>query len=124
MLEAITGGEALAEMYKVRLMALVAAGTLLLLSSRAWAQDSAKLFQDKCTACHGDNGKGDGPAAVAYNPRPKDFASPEFWEPSMTEQKIILTIENGHVDMPPMDQNPAQAVELARYLIARFKPKQ
>jgi len=105
-------------------MALVAAGTFLFLGSRARAQDAATLFKDKCTVCHGENGKGDGSAAVAYSPRPKDFASPEFWEPSMTEQKIILTIENGHVDMPPLDQNPAQAKALAAYLISRFKPKQ
>lgn len=27
----------------------------------------------RCSACHGDTGKGDGPAAVALNPKPRNY---------------------------------------------------
>lgn len=51
---------------------VVMVGAVWLLGSPVLAQGAATLFQDKCTPCHGDNGKGDGPAAVAYSPRPRD----------------------------------------------------
>lgn len=34
----------------------------------------AKYFENmRCSACHGDTGKGDGPAAVALNPKPRNY---------------------------------------------------
>ena len=33
------------------------------------------IYGDKCAPCHGLNGKGDGPAAVSLNVRPRDFTS-------------------------------------------------
>ena len=35
---------------------------------------AAANYSNFCTTCHGANGKGDGPAAAALNPKPKDFA--------------------------------------------------
>ncbi len=32
-----------------------------------------RVYRDNCQACHGANGRGDGPAASALNPRPADF---------------------------------------------------
>jgi mono/diheme cytochrome c family protein len=31
------------------------------------------LFQTHCSACHGPEGRGDGPAAAGLNPRPADL---------------------------------------------------
>ena len=34
----------------------------------------AKYLENmRCSACHGDSGKGDGPAAVALNPKPRNY---------------------------------------------------
>ena len=33
------------------------------------------LYQKRCSHCHGDEGKGDGPAAEFFTPRPRDFTS-------------------------------------------------
>jgi copper transport protein len=33
------------------------------------------LYQNNCVPCHGAEGRGDGPAAVSFNPPPADFAS-------------------------------------------------
>lgn len=35
--------------------------------------EGAVLFQKNCTACHGDTGKGDGPASASLNPKPASF---------------------------------------------------
>lgn len=37
-----------------------------------------QLYQQKCAGCHGDEGKGDGPAAELLVPRPRDFTSGKF----------------------------------------------
>ena len=31
------------------------------------------LFKERCAACHGDGGRGDGPAAAALSPPPADL---------------------------------------------------
>jgi mono/diheme cytochrome c family protein len=31
-------------------------------------------FAQMCAACHGPNGKGDGPAAASLNPKPRDLS--------------------------------------------------
>lgn len=37
-----------------------------------------KVFNTYCATCHGPKGKGDGPAAVALNPKPLDFSVGAF----------------------------------------------
>jgi len=45
----------------------------------AFAAGDAKKGKEKymenmrCSACHGESGKGDGPAAVALNPKPRNY---------------------------------------------------
>jgi len=34
----------------------------------------ARLYRENCAACHGDQGRGDGPAANSLNPPPADLA--------------------------------------------------
>jgi hypothetical protein len=33
------------------------------------------VYADRCATCHGASGRGDGVAATAFNPRPRDFAT-------------------------------------------------
>ena len=37
-------------------------------------------YTANCMACHGTDGDGQGPAAIALNPAPKSFTEPTFWE--------------------------------------------
>ena len=39
------------------------------------AQSAADVYAEKCAACHGDNGKGDGPAGQAMTPPPAPFST-------------------------------------------------
>src|SRR5260370_32316331 len=38
-------------------------------------EQGEKVAKVNCVACHGAGGKGDGPAAVALNPKPADWTS-------------------------------------------------
>lgn len=45
----------------------------------AKAFDAKSAFNTTCASCHGETGKGDGPAAVALTPKPAAFGAAEFW---------------------------------------------
>jgi mono/diheme cytochrome c family protein len=38
------------------------------------AGQAASNFSNLCSSCHGPSGKGNGPAAAALNPKPRDFS--------------------------------------------------
>lgn len=52
------------------------------------------LFQQTCASCHGNDGKGDGPAAVALNPRPANFTTGKF-KHGGSDAELFKTISNG-----------------------------
>jgi mono/diheme cytochrome c family protein len=49
------------------------------LASVAPAVDGRALYGERCSACHGATGAGDGPAAAAFDPRPRNFRDEAFW---------------------------------------------
>ena len=58
-----------------------------------------KLYNLACAACHGSSGKGDGPAAAALTPKPKDLASQKIGEQS--DGALFWKISEGKTPMPP-----------------------
>src|SRR5258708_29592728 len=52
-------------------LALIVAGG----SSAIAAQSASGLYSEKCAACHGDKGNGDGPAGQAMSPPPAPFST-------------------------------------------------
>ena len=42
-------------------------------NNAAAAQNAHAIFEQRCAACHGSNGMGDGPAAAAFQPPPEPF---------------------------------------------------
>jgi len=52
------------------------------------------LFVTTCSACHGEHGDGNGPAAAALNPKPRDFHTDEFKQ-GATVKDIFDTATNG-----------------------------
>jgi mono/diheme cytochrome c family protein len=57
-------------------------------------------FTKLCVPCHGKEGKGDGPAAVAFNPRPADFTTAEFWKDHPSDEDMKKHITEGLRLMP------------------------
>jgi uncharacterized membrane protein len=73
------------------------------------AQDTT--FQTLCATCHGAAGKGDGVAAAALTPRPRNFSDPE-WQKSVTDAQIRRAILEGGAAVgksPLMPPNPTLA---------------
>ena len=48
-----------------------------------------------CAVCHGREGRGDGPMAGNFNPRPRDFRDASAFKKGHSLAAIAQTIENG-----------------------------
>jgi caa(3)-type oxidase subunit IV len=57
-----------------------------------------ELYAMQCVSCHGANGKGDGPAASALVPRPRDFTTGEGWKNGRKPTMVFKTLKDG---LPP-----------------------
>jgi mono/diheme cytochrome c family protein len=88
-------------------------------------QKGKSIFVSTCVACHGSNGKGDGPAAASLNPKPRNFTSKEGWVNGPTLSGIFTTITQGISGsaMPPFSQfTPKERFALAHYIRQAFVP--
>ncbi|HKU45174.1 MAG TPA: c-type cytochrome [Polyangiales bacterium] len=66
------------------------------------------VFKTRCATCHGEGGHGDGPAAAALNPKPRNYTDPE-WQKTVTDDQLKKTIVGGGVAVgksPLMVPNP------------------
>jgi mono/diheme cytochrome c family protein len=57
------------------------------------------VFNEYCTNCHGDSGKGDGPDAMMYDPSPGDLTDAKHMN-SLTDGEIFYQITQGRKPMP------------------------
>ena len=67
------------ETHRDRSNTSIAAAVVLMAASLLFAvtplyAGAAQTYSQDCSACHGANGKGDGPASQMINPKPSDFA--------------------------------------------------
>lgn len=79
------------------LLFLLSTGLALVLSSGAVAGDPAageSKFRQLCASCHGNTGKGDGPAARGLRPPPADMTSSE-WQASVDDDYLREIITRG-----------------------------
>ncbi len=70
------------------------------------AAEAKDIFKYTCGACHGVSGKGDGLAAAALNPKPRDYTD-KAWQDSVTDAEIKKAILDG---LPPNDGTPSTMV--------------
>ena len=103
-----------------RVPCLVLGGVVLCLglavSLPAGAQEAtrgAKLYDKHCAACHGADGRGDGPAAFLLSPKPRDFTRGEFRLITTTngvpsDEDLLRVVTNGMPGsaMPAWDRLP------------------
>jgi uncharacterized membrane protein len=73
------------------------------------ASDEAKtIFLQRCTLCHGAKGLGDGPAAAALNPRPRNYTD-AVWQKSVTDDQLRAVIVGGGAAIGKSPLMPANA---------------
>jgi mono/diheme cytochrome c family protein len=67
----------------------------LIAASPQLIDEGRNLFEANCVQCHGEQGHGDGPAAVTMNPSPRNFTSPNGWTNGYDLPAIYKTLTNG-----------------------------
>ena len=73
----------------------------------AAAEDPREIFKTRCVMCHGESGKGDGAAAAALNPKPRDYTD-AAWQKSVTDDQIKQAIVGGGTAIGKSALMPAQ----------------
>ena len=109
-----------------RLAAAETAGTI----PPAATKEAAEIYTARCALCHGASGKGDGAAAAALNPKPRDYSDPA-WQGSVTDEEIEKIIVAGgtavgkSVMMPanPDLESKPDVVKALRASIRKFGSK-
>jgi len=83
-------------------------------------EEGKNLFAAKCQICHGANGRGDGPAGAALNPKPADFTKSSFWQNNAGE-KISRTVKNGKGVMPAFNLKEDEVKAIVDFMTHTFK---
>jgi cytochrome c551/c552 len=71
-------------------------------------QQAKLLFDNVCSTCHGLDGTGNGPAAEALNPKPRNYTDPE-WQKATSDDDIKKIILEGGQAVGKSGMMPAQA---------------
>lgn len=94
-------------------------------AATAIPEESRKVFADRCASCHGAEGKGDGVASAALNPKPRNYTDQE-WQKATSDQElrdIIVKGGGGVGKSPMMPPNPdlADKPEVVNGLVALIR---
>jgi len=64
----------------------------------ASAKKGEKVFMKRCSFCHGETAKGDGPAGARFTPKPANLTSESVQ--GQTDGEIFWKVSNGRGNMP------------------------
>ncbi len=84
-----------------------------------------ETFKTVCSSCHGEDGRGNGPASTGLNPPPRNFHSKEDWVNSPKLSGIYTTLEKGIQGSGMISYEylpPADRIALAHYIRQTFVP--
>jgi mono/diheme cytochrome c family protein len=71
-------------------------------------KEAKEVYATRCSTCHGTGGKGDGAAAAALSPKPRDLTD-AVWQKTLADdyvEKIIVQGGAGVGKSPLMPPNP------------------
>lgn len=82
------------------------------------------LYAVNCASCHGPQGFGDGPAAIALNPKPRNYHG-TFWRFGGGVARIVQTISNGSpgTGMAAFANIPLEDRFALAHYVRTFEPK-
>ena len=75
------------------------------------AEEGKKVYMQFCSSCHGQSGKGDGPAAAALNPKPRDHTDKEYMS-KLSDDDIFKVVKNGGASVGKSPLMPAWGATL------------
>ncbi|WP_107685605.1 c-type cytochrome [Niastella koreensis] len=80
------------------------------------------LYTANCGPCHGDKGRGDGPAAAGLNPKPADHTS--AFVQNESDGSLFWKITEGRTPMPSYKKTftDEQRWEIVTYIRSLAKP--
>jgi mono/diheme cytochrome c family protein len=89
--------------------------------------EAQQIFATRCSVCHGQDGRGDGPGSAALDPKPRNYHDEE-WQERTTDEEIRQAILYGGAAVgksPSMVANPdltskPEVVAALTQLIRRF----
>jgi mono/diheme cytochrome c family protein len=73
-------------MLRAFLLAIVLGAAVDAAVDAAEPPSGAQVYAERCSGCHGDHGAGDGPAADALVPKPRNFRDATFWRDRTFDQ--------------------------------------
>lgn len=81
-----------------------------------------QIFLGNCVPCHGEKGKGDGPAAQTLPEKPRDLTNPQTYKIGASLETIMQTVSNGIPGTPmapwSIKLTPDQIRAVANYVLA------
>lgn len=83
--------------------------------------EGERIYQTKgtCFTCHGTTGRGDGPAGLELNPRPRNFTNPRFHE-LRTDGEMFWVIRNGSPGTRMFSYSPSVITEEEAWKVILF----
>ncbi len=108
------------KMLRVAVLVMFGGTAILTWAGVAAGQQGQKVFSTKCAACHGETGKGDGPLASTFDPKPRDFCLPEFWRGDV-DKKITDAVTKGKGQMVPVKLNSDEIKAVIEYVKSSCK---
>jgi mono/diheme cytochrome c family protein len=70
-------------------------------------ESAHEVFKSRCSPCHGNTGRGDGPASATLNPRPRDY-SDAAWQKTVTDEQLKQVILYGGAAVGKSPVMPSQ----------------
>ena len=88
----------------------------------AQVKDGEALFEEHCVSCHGAQGRGDGTAGAALNPKPRNLASTDGWTRGTRLSDIYRTLALGleGTQMPAFDYLSVEERFAASHYVMRL----
>ena len=84
-----------------------AASTTTAVAATSPTEEAQTTFKTVCATCHGEGGLGNGPAAAALSPKPRNYTD-KTWQASVTDDQIRQTIVMGGAAVGKSPVMPAQ----------------